>query len=111
MNAGQFLALHPEFRTLEHHIVEWQLMRANLRVDPTKWGAKTQEAIALLTAHFLSSVLYEQSSLAGNAMSLNAGQAGTRPTPTGSREDFSSTSYGTQYLNLLSTLPITGICF
>lgn len=111
MNPGQFLAFHPEFNRFEIHIVERAIARATSRIDIKIWGNKASEGVELLAAHFLTAYFYEQAQMAGGAINLNAGQVAQIPSPTGSREDYSATSYGRQYLNLLDSLPITGIVF
>lgn len=63
MDYPAFVSIYKEFSSLEETKVSYHLTRAINRINSDIWGTFNDEAVGLLTAHFLSSL--DSSSLGG----------------------------------------------
>jgi hypothetical protein len=74
MTPAQFLAIFPEFTSVNTTIITfWLSVSANL-VNVTRWGALADQGTALLTAHYLTLATAESASAtAGTALGQTKG--------------------------------------
>lgn len=100
------IALQGEFDSLKNGAIKIYLDMATRCVDATVWGDKSDDAIKLLAAHFLT--LATRGGKGGSVTSekvgdlqINYGQSGQDDA------ELLSTSYGTMYLQLKKGLVIT----
>jgi len=99
------VALSGEFDDLKNSAIQIYLDMAVRCVDETVWGDKADDAIKLLTAHYLTLATREGAS--GPVTSEKVGDLQTNYGQSQSDSELASTSYGTMYLQMKKTLVTT----
>ncbi len=113
MTLAEFLAIFPEFTSFNPaRITFWLSVTVNM-IDPTRWGALSQQGQALLTAHF--AMIDQQNQNAPTQGQVNgpissksvAGVSVTKDTQAVVMEKaghYNATNYGQQYVRLMKMM-------
>ena len=102
ISATQFLALYPQFSSVELHLIQYQLdFAANNYCSGWTEPKKTDGAM-LIAAHNLSMSWFQQADVASSAAGIASG-SGSK-SPSGTENDWSLTTYGRQYIALRDTI-------
>lgn len=102
VDATQFLAIYPQFSSVEIHAIQYQLNYAANNYCPNWEEPKKSDAVMLIAAHNLSMGWFQQADIASSAQGIVSG-SGSK-SPVGSDGDWNLTTHGRQYLTLRDTV-------
>ena len=107
VDATFFLAIYPQFQTVDLHVIQYQLNFAENNYCSGWVEPKKTDAVMLIAAHNLSMNWFQQAEIASSASGIASGSGGS--SPSGSSNDWELTTYGRQYLALQKTIFIAPI--
>lgn len=106
VSVGEVKQTFPEFSAYTNPQIQFWLDLATSQVNPNVFAEKTDSAVRVLTAHYLD--LAGRGGAAGPVTSERVGGLSrSYGTVSAEASELASTSYGSIFLSILRTLPVT----
>lgn len=106
ISSSTVLNVAPELSSVSSERMSYFITEASRYINSTKWGAKSDFAHALLTAHLLT--ISNKNGISGEVIEEKVGDLSRKFSSSGSDvSSLASTSYGKQFLQLRKSLIIS----